>query len=72
MFVSIHQKSYKNNKELLHVTSVAGLHLLQEVQWLVGLEAINQTVVTKLSRTSNFIGSCWHQALLSIVTIVCI
>ena len=23
-----------------------------------------KTVVTKLSRTSNFIGSCWHEALL--------
>ena len=72
MFVSIHQKSNKNDEELIHVTSLAGLGLLQEVQWLVGLESMNRPVVTKLSRTSNFIGSCWHQALLSIVTIVCI
>ena len=28
------------------------------------MEELNQSVITKLCRTSNFIGSCWHEALL--------
>ena len=33
--------------------------------WLVTLQIfVFLAVVTKLSRTSNFIGSCWHEALL--------